>query len=340
MSNYPSVAIAILNWNGRHFLEKLLPALSHLTYPNYNIYVIDNNSSDDSVDYINSNFPSVKTIALDDNYGFATGYNKGLWGIKEEYYLVMNSDVETEPGFIEPLVLLMENDEKIAVCQPKIRSLLNKKMFEHAGAAGGMIDVLGYPFCRGRVFETVEEDNGQYNDPLHIFWATGTCCLIRRKAYWQSGGMYGYYFMHMEEIDLCWRFNSLGWKVIYCPQSVIYHLGGGSLSYQSPRKTYFNFRNNLIMFWRNSPWYINAWLLPLRTLMDAAAALQFALQKKQQHSLAITKAYGGFFKWLLSFEKDSPKKKLSLFKAPGAVEMSIVWKYFIGKKKTYGDLTR
>ncbi len=207
MLEYSSVAIAILNWNGKHFLETLLPALQQLSYPNYAIYIIDNNSSDDSVLYVQSHFPSVKTIVLDDNYGFAAGYNKGLRQITEEYYLIMNSDVEIEPNFIEPLVKMMETDKQIAVCQPKIRSLLQKQLFEHAGAAGGMMDVLGYPFCRGRIFDTVEEDTGQYNEPAEIFWASGTCCLVRKKAYWKINGMYAYYFMHMEEIDMCWRFH-------------------------------------------------------------------------------------------------------------------------------------
>ncbi len=338
MITYPSVAIVILNWNGRFFLEKLLPALQHLTYPNYSVYIIDNNSADDSVTFINASFPSVKTIVLDNNYGFAIGYNKGFWEIKEPFYVMMNSDIEVEPNFIEPLMNMMQSDDRIAVCQPKIRSLTNKQMFEHAGAAGGMIDRLGYPFCRGRIFDTVEEDNGQYNEPMQAFWASGTCCLIRRKAYWQVGGMYGFYFMHMEEIDLCWRLHTADYKIMYCPQSLIYHLGGGSLPYQSPRKTYFNFRNNIIMCWRNSPQWVKLWLLPLRMMMDAAAAFQFLVQKQTPHSLAVIKAYRDFFKWMFSYEWDCPKQKLSLRKAAGAAAFSVVWKYFVRKKKTYKEM--
>ena len=289
-AQYPSVAIAILNWNGRHFLETLLPSLSRITYPNYTIYIIDNNSSDDSVDYVTTHFPQVKIILLNDNYGFAGGYNKGLQHAEEDYYLMMNSDVEIDLPFLEPMVNMMQVDKNIAVCQPKIRSLIHKNLFEHAGAAGGMIDVLGYPFCRGRIFNTVEEDKGQYDQSVQIFWATGTCCLIRKDAYRQIGGMYEYYFMHMEEIDMCWRLNSLGWKIMYCPQSLIYHLGGGSLSYQSPKKTYYNFRNNIVMCFRNSPWQVNIWLLPLRMMMDAAAAAQFLLQKNKSNATAVVKA--------------------------------------------------
>ena len=338
VSETPSIAIAILNWNGKHFLETLLPALQHLTYPDYSVYIIDNKSADDSVAFINAHFPLVKTIALDDNYGFATGYNKGLWQIQEPYYLLMNSDVEITPDFIEPLITQMQSDEKIAVCQPKILSLQNKQMFEHAGAGGGMIDVLGYPFCRGRIFDFVEKDEGQYNDALQTFWATGTCCLIRKKAYWQVGGMYGFYFMHMEEIDLCWRLNAMNYKIMYCPQSVIYHLGGGSLSYGSPSKTYFNFRNNIIMCWRNSPWQVKLWLLPLRMMMDVAAALQFLVQKQKSHSKAVVKAYRDFFKWMFSYERDRPRQKLSLRKAAGVACFSVVWKYFVRKKKTYKEM--
>ncbi len=336
--NEPSVAIAILNWNGKSFLETLLPALQHLTYPAYAVYVIDNNSSDDSLLFIRAHFPSVTIIALPDNYGFATGYNKGFAEIQEDFYLMMNSDIEVEAGFIEPLVAMMQSDEKIAVCQPKIRSLRNRKMFEHAGAAGGMIDQLGYPFCRGRMFDVVEEDKGQYDDAIQIFWATGTCCLLRKQAYWQVGGMYGFYFMHMEEIDLCWRLNAASWKVMYCPQSIIYHLGGGSLPYHSPRKIYFNFRNNIIMCWRNSPWYVKVWLLPLRMMLDAAAAVQFLLGKQGTYATAIGKAYLHFFRWLLSTEKSTLQQKLSLRKAAGSQVFSVVWAYYVRKKKKYSQL--
>ena len=336
--NEPSVAIAILNWNGRHFLKTLLPSLLHLSYPDYTVYIIDNNSSDGSVSFVNTSFPLVKTIVLDDNYGFALGYNKGLWGLKEDYYLMMNSDVEVPQNFLEPMVQMMQSDDKIAIVQPKILSLTNKHLFEHAGAAGGAIDILGYPFCRGRIFDRVEEDKGQYDDAKEIFWASGSCCLIRKKAYWQIGGMYGFYFMHMEEIDMCWRAHSAGYKVMYCPQSFIYHLGGGSLSYQSPRKTYLNFRNNIIMCWRNSPWYVNMWLLPLRFIMDGLAAVQFVMKRQNDNAFAVFKAYFEFLKWMLSDEKDSPKKKLSLRKAPGVFKGSIVWKYYVRKKKTWSDL--
>ncbi len=332
----PSVGIAILNWNGKHFLQALLPALERLHYPDYCVYVIDNNSTDDSVSFLKKAFPAVVIIQLADNYGFAAGYNKGLAAVQEDYYLMMNSDVEVAENFLQPLVNLMEQDKLIAICQPKILSLRNKTLFEHAGAGGGMIDVLGYPFCRGRIFDSAEKDTGQYNDVQQLFWATGTCCLIRKEAYWLSGGMYEYYFMHMEEIDLCWRLNAAGYKIMYCPQAVIYHLGGGSLSYQSPAKTYYNFRNNIVMCFRNSPWYVNAWLLPLRILMDSVAAIQFIVKKNGANAKAVAGAYASFFKWLVKGRNASRgQKKQPLYRLPGVLRTSIVWQYYIRKRKVY-----
>jgi len=338
MSPFPSVGIAILNWNGRHFLQVLLPLLQQLSYPNYTIYVIDNRSTDDSIPFLQTNFPAVKILPLENNYGFAKGYNLGLAAIAEEYYLMMNSDVEVGRAFLQPMVEMMESDEQIAICQPKILSLRNKEYFEHAGAAGGMIDILGYPFCRGRIFDTVEKDAGQYNDVQQLFWATGTCCLIRKEAYWRVSGMYDYYFMHMEEIDMCWRLNSAGYKIMYCPKAVVYHLGGGSLPYQSAAKTYYNFRNNIIMCFRNSPWYVNCWLLPVRLLMDTAAALQFAVGGSGANTRAIAKAYVHFCKWLFSKEKQTAEIKKSLFSLPGVMRKSIVWQYYMLNKKQYSEI--
>jgi GT2 family glycosyltransferase len=338
MSKVPSVGIAILNWNGRHFLQILLPLLQELSYPDYTVYVIDNNSTDDSIAFLKNHFPDVKIIPLSGNYGFAKGYNLGLAPITEDYYLMMNSDVEVGKDFLQPMVSLMESDKQIAVCQPKVLSLRNKEYFEHAGAAGGLIDVLGYPLCRGRIFNTVEKDNGQYNDVCQIFWATGSCCLIRKEAYWQVDGMYDYYFMHMEEIDMCWRMNSMGYKIMYCSKAVVYHLGGGSLPYQSAAKTYYNFRNNIIMCYRNSPWYVNCWLLPLRLLLDATAALEFAIGGNSASTKAVGKAYVHFIKWLFSNEKQTAVVKKSLSSLPGVIKKSLVWQYFILRKKHYEEI--
>jgi GT2 family glycosyltransferase len=333
----PSVAIAILNWNGNKFLETLLPELDQLTYSNYKIYVIDNKSSDESVAYVDKFHPSVKVIELDGNYGFAGGYNKGFAFMQEDYYLMINSDVEVPPSFIEPLVNMMELDNKIASCQPKLLSLTNPTLLEHGGAAGGMIDFLGYPLCRGRIFDASETDNGQYKQETEIFWASGACCLVRRDAYWKINGMYNFFFMHSEEIDLCWRFISEGYKIKYCPDSYIYHLGGGTLSHQSPRKTYLNFRNNIIMCFRNSPWYVNLWLMPVRLVLDFVAAFRFLLQD-WNNCKAVFLAYKDFIKWLV-IEKDKfPAKKKALWSIPSALKTSVAWQYYINNIREFSKI--
>lgn len=336
----PSVGIGILNWNGKNFLQALLPQLQNLTYPNYNIYVIDNASSDDSVRYVREFYPEVKIIALDKNYGFAGGYNKGFAQMPEDYYLMLNSDVEVPTGFIKPLVEMMEANLNIAVCQPKLLSLLDHKMLEHGGAAGGMIDFLGYPFCRGRIFDTSEPDYQQYSTSV-IFWASGACCMIRKEAYWKVNGMYEYFFMHSEEIDMCWRLIAEGYDIMYCSTSYIYHLGGGTLAYQSPRKTYLNFRNNIIMCFRNSPWYILIWLLPLRMMLDIVASLKFLAEGDGSNCKAVFKGYRDFIKWLLNEKNKFSQSKKSLLSIPSAVlKKSIVWEYYIKKVKYYIEVKR
>lgn len=334
----PSVGIGILNWNGKKFLETLLPELNNLTYSNYIVYVIDNTSSDDSLAYIREFHPAVKIIALDHNYGFAGGYNRGFSFMQEDYYLMLNSDVKVPPGLIEPLLHMMEKDSSIAVCQPKLLALLNPQMLEHGGAAGGMIDFLGYPFCRGRLFDTCEEDLGQYNTPVEIFWASGAGCMIRKEAYWKVNGMYEFFFMHSEEIDMCWQLIAKGYKIMYCPDSYLYHLGGGTLAYQSPRKTYLNFRNNIIMCFRNSPWYILIWLLPLRVGLDIVASFKFLSDGDSTNFKAVFRAYIDFISWM-SREKDKfPKKKKSLLSISFVLKKSIVWEYYIKNIKYYSKV--
>ena len=335
----PSVAVAILNWNGKKFLEALLPQLRQLTYSNYTVYVIDNKSSDDSVAYIRLHYPLVKVIELNGNHGFAGGYNKGLANLKEDYYLMINSDVEVPASFIEPLVAMMERDPTIASCQPKLLSLTDPTILEHGGAAGGMLDVLGYPLCRGRIFDASEKDHGQYNEETDIFWASGACCMVRRSAYWQINGMYNFFFMHSEEIDLCWRLLAEGYKVKYCPDSYIYHLGGGTLSHQSPRKTYLNFRNNIIMCFRNSPWYVNFWLIPVRVILDFVAAFRFLLND-WNNCKAVFLAYKDFIKWLVLEKNKYPPKKKSLLSIPAVVKTSVVWQYYINNIKEFSKLTK
>ncbi len=334
----PSVGIGILNWNGKIFLEALLPQLSNLTYSNYTVYVIDNSSTDDSITHIRQFHPAVKIIALDKNYGFAGGYNRGFALMPEDYYVMLNSDVEVPPGFIQPLLQMMEASPSIAVCQPKLLSLLHPQMLEHGGAAGGMIDFLGYPFCRGRIFDKSEEDLDQYNTSAEIFWATGACCMLRREAYWKVNGMYEFFFMHSEEIDMCWRLIAEGYLIMYCPTSHIYHLGGGSLAYQSPRKTYLNFRNNIIMCFRNSPWYILLWLLPIRIILDTIASFKFLSEGDSNNWKAVLRAYIDFIKWLANEKNKFPANKKSLLSISPVLKKSIVWEYYVKNIKYYREI--
>jgi GT2 family glycosyltransferase len=337
MSHFPAVGIGILNWNGRQYLEQFLPSLCSITYPNYTIYVIDNDSTDDSLAFLEEQYPQVKIIHTGGNLGFAGGYNVGFSQILEPYLVMINSDVEVTPTFLDSIIAKMESDHSIAVCQPKILSWHNKKTFEHAGAAGGMLDLMGYSFCRGRIFDTVEEDMDQYGD-ADIFWASGACCVIRKTAFDAIGGMYPYFFMHFEEIDLCWRMLALNYRVVYCKSSRVYHVGGGSLSYQSPTKTYYNFRNNLILCVRNSSWIFIVWWLPMRFCLDQVAALRFLMQKDTANALAVIKAYWGLIVWLFTVRNKMPQKSKSLLNIPVVLKRPILWLYFVKKKKKYSQV--
>lgn len=335
--NQPPVGIGILNWNGRKYLEQFLPFLQHLSYSNYTVYVIDNASSDDSVEFVKEVHPWVKIIQTGNNLGFAGGYNYAFEKMQEPYLLMLNSDVEVTPDFLEPLVALMEKDSSIASVQSKMLSYHNREFFEHGGACGGMMDVLGYSFCRGRIFNTVEKDNDQYKT-AEVFWAGGACSLIRRSAYMEVKGMYEYFFMHFEEIDMCWKFHSAGYKVYCCNESVVYHVGGGSLSYQSPKKTYYNFRNNLVMCARNAPVSFKIWWLPIRFLSDLISVFFFLLKGEGKHGLAVLQAYGGFIKWIFSEKPDYPAKRSSLTALKGVFKHSIIAQYFLGRKKHYSEI--
>lgn len=336
----PSVGIGILNWNGKKFLQTLLPQLKNLAYPDYTVYVIDNTSSDDSLSFIRKSHPEVKIIALNNNYGFAGGYNRGFAQMPEDYYVMLNADVEVPANLIKELVEMMEANSSLAICQPKLLSLLNPAMLEHGGAGGGMIDFLGYPFCRGRIFDTTEEDFRQYNTTAEIFWASGACCMIRKQAFWEVGGMYEYFFMHSEEIDLCWRLIAEGYQIMFCPTTYIYHFGGGSLAYQAPQKTYLNFRNNIIMCFRNSPWYVLIWLIPVRLVLDVIASFKFLAEKDKSNCKAVFRAYRGFFKWLFKEKNKFSGRKTSLLSIPQVLKKSIVWEYYIKKKKYYSEVKR
>lgn len=336
--NQPPVGIGILNWNGRKYLEQFLPYLQHLSYANYTVYVIDNASTDDSMEFVRRSHPWVKIIETGANLGFAGGYNYAFERMPEPYLVMLNSDVEVTKGFLEPLIAIIESDDKIAAVQSKILAYQEKSSFEHGGACGGMIDVLGYSFCRGRIFDSVEKDVNQYST-AEVFWSGGACSLVRRSAYLEVKGMYPYYFMHFEEIDLCWKFHSAGYKVYCSNESVVYHVGGGSLSYVSPRKTFYNFRNNLVMCMRNAPLSYKIWWLPVRILTDMVSVFFFLLKGQGEHSVAVLKAYVAFFRWIGWEKHEYPDKKSSLLELKGVFKHSIIAQYFLARKKSYAEIS-
>lgn len=289
------VAVVILNWNGVNLLKQYLPSVIEHSQ-NAEIIIADNGSTDDSISFLESHYPNIRIIDNHDNLGFTGGYNTALKQVDAEYYVLLNSDIEVTDNWIEPIIHLMESDEKIAVCQPKLLSYLEKDKFEYAGASGGYIDSLGYPFCRGRIFDTLENDNGQYNDSRECFWATGAAMFVRADVYHRFGGLDEEFFAHQEEIDFCWRVKNEGYKVYVCPDSVVYHLGGGTLNKTSPHKTYLNFRNNLYLLYKNLPKHKYKRVFIIRLFMDILASFVFLLQGKQGEFNAVYKAYKDFFK--------------------------------------------
>ena len=340
MSKSPRVAVVILNWNGRNFLESFLPSVIASTYPELEIIVADNASTDQSVEFLQSNYPLVSLIQNDKNYGFAEGYNRVIALLDFEYFILLNSDVEVSSNWIEPVIDFMESDINIAVAQPKILSYSNRNNFEYAGAAGGYLDALGYPFCRGRIFDTVEEDLEQYDDSSEIFWASGAAFFIKRKYWLETGGFDPDFFAHMEEIDLCWRLKNLGYKIVFCPKSKVFHVGGGTLNAESPFKTFLNFRNNLVMLQKNLN-SVNAFLIIfIRFWLDLLSLIKYLVDGKPQNALAISKAHFYFFAHLFKNIKKAGEINKSKFNSAGFYKVSIVWEYFIRKKKTFSSLKK
>ena len=341
MDDMDKVAVVILNWNGRKMLEKYLLSVVNFSKGEATVYVADNASTDDSMDFLKKNYPDVKTILLEKNWGFAGGYNKALAQIEAEYYVLLNSDIEVTHHWLTPLIEFMDNHPDTAACQPKLLSDNNRDAFEYAGAAGGFIDRLGYPFCRGRVFDTVEDDNGQYDYPLEVLWATGACLFIRANDYWECGGLDERFFAHNEEIDLCWRLRIKGRKIYCLPESAVYHLGGGTLPKGNPRKTFLNFRNNLTMLYKNLPDEELASVMRWRWLLDYVAALQtLVFNRNWGDCKAIYQARRAFKKWKSDFEADRKAVQLSrvVGRVPQRKNFSIVWQYYVKGKKTYSDL--
>lgn len=341
---FPSVAVVILNWNGRQFLESFLPSVLATDYPGLEVYVADNGSTDDSVSYVTARFPEVKVVSNSGNVGFAEGYNQALREIRSDYYLLLNQDVEVDPGWLRPLVTLLETHRQAGACQPKIRAEGARERFEYAGAAGGWIDRWGYSFCRGRVFEQVEADTGQYDRPARVFWATGAALMIRAELYHEAGGLDARFFAHMEEIDLCWRLQRLGYEVWCCPQSVVYHVGGGSLPRGDTRKTFLNYRNNLIMLHKNLAGMQRFGIVFTRLLLDGLAALRGLAFGRAGELRAILRAHVGFYGWLFSGAKDRynlPRRKTyrrNFLKMPGVYRGSVIWQHFFRGKNTFSSL--
>lgn len=334
----PRVAVVILNWNGKAYLEKFLPAVLASTYSNKQVIVADNNSNDESVHFLRSAFPHVNLLEHETNEGFAKGYNTALKQVVADYYVLLNSDVEVTAGWMEPVIALMEADEKIAACQPKVLSFTNKHQFEYAGASGGWIDKYGYPFARGRLFDNCEDDHRQYDDAEQCFWATGAALFVRAAAYHEVGGLDEYFFAHQEEIDLCWRLQLSGYKVYVQPASVVYHVGGGTLPAGNTYKTFLNFRNGLIMLFKNLPLASALRTIYVRMFLDAVAAWRGLLTGDFGYFFAIVKAHLYFLGWLCFYRKKSVFPLRWTGTVSGWYRGSIVWDFFVKKKRTFSEI--
>ena len=330
-------AIVILNWNGADCLNKFLPILIDKTpLEDTEIIVADNGSTDNSLEILKK-FNSIRIIKLDKNYGFADGYNKALAQVDAEYYILLNSDIEVTDNWLEPLISYLDTNPDYASCQPKVRSYQNRAYFEHAGAAGGFIDKYGFPFCRGRVFAEIEEDKGQYDTNTDIFWATGACMVVRANLFHECGGLDGGFFAHMEEIDLCWRFRNRGWKLACIPSSTIYHVGGATLNYENPFKVYLNFRNSLLMLYKNLPKKDIRKIMFLRYFFDYAAALQMLATGQMKNFKMVFKARRDYKKMRPEYveKRKENLKKTTKVVIPEILQKSIVVEYFLKGNKTY-----
>ena len=336
-----TTAIVILNWNGEKYLQQFLPILTKYT-PDTDVEIIvaDNASTDSSLQVMKDYFPAIRTIVLDRNYGFAGGYNKALEQVDADYYVLLNSDVEVTDNWLSPMLNFMNENENVAACQPKIRSYFNRTSFEHAGASGGFIDQYGFPFCRGRVFGVVEEDKGQYDDNIDVFWATGACLMVRSKVFWKVGALDSEFFAHMEEIDLCWRLKSRGYRVVCVPGSIVYHIGGGTLHVDSPHKIYLNFRNNLLLLYKNLPTDLLRRTMFWRRIFDYSAVFQFILTGKFQNAKSVFRARSDYKKMLPDFlEKRNENILYSTNLNIAEIYLdSIVFSYFLKNKRTYNSL--
>lgn len=335
------VSVVILNWNGAEMLREFLPSvLRYSVGEGIEVCVADNASTDASREVLRTEFPEVRLIELDQNYGFAEGYNRALTQVEAEYAVLLNSDVEVTPHWLEPLLSYMDAHPETVACQPKILSRRNKEYFEYAGASGGYLDRYGYPFCRGRIFDVVEKDHGQYDTVQSVLWATGAALFIRLEDYFNAGGLDGQFFAHMEEIDLCWRLRSRGKDIVCIPQSIVYHVGGATLKKENPRKTFLNFRNNLLMLYKNLPEKELKHVLFVRGILDVIAALVFYLKRDKENAHAVFQARKEFKEIRYSFAASRIENMMkSTDKTiPERVCFSILFKYYFSRKKYFYQL--
>lgn len=335
------VAVVILNWNGRKLLEQFLPSVVKYSNESWvEVIVADNGSTDDSVECMKQQFPLVKIIELDKNYGFAEGYNRALAQVSADYYMLLNSDVEVSENWLSSLTTFMDQHEEVAACGPKILSYKNKTEFEYAGGAGGYIDRFAYPFCRGRIFTTVEKDKGQYDTFSDVMWVSGCAFMVRASTYNKLGGLDGKFFAHQEEIDLCWRFKNFGYRVVYIPDSVIYHVGGASLNVGSPRKAYLNFRNSLLLLYKNLPnnQYHKSYYV--RVFLDSIAAIKFLYTDSIAHFTAVIRAHRDFHRMRKGYKdiRNEYLRKVTHWKHNEMLKTSVVKEYYIYRKKLFSQL--
>ncbi len=336
------IAVVILNWNTKDQLEKFLPSvIEHSSGAGNEVIIADNGSKDTSMQFLIKHYPELKRIVFDKNYGFTGGYNKALSQIDAKYYVLLNSDIEVTKDWLKPIKETLEKNPDIAACMPKIKSYRNREYFEYAGAAGGFIDKYGYPFCRGRIMDTVEKDKGQYNESTDIFWATGACMFIRADLFHEAGGLDDEFFAHMEEIDLCWRLKNMNYRIRYIPDSTVYHVGGGTLPNDSPFKLYLNYRNNLYLLFKNVPSQKILSTVFTRLMLDVISSFMFLLKGRLKSFTAVYKAHVSFFTSLRTLREKRRKTDKKKSKFHGEVyKNSIVFDYFIRKKQRFSELDR
>ncbi|HAH24430.1 MAG TPA: dTDP-Rha--alpha-D-GlcNAc-pyrophosphate polyprenol alpha-3-L-rhamnosyltransferase [Prolixibacteraceae bacterium] len=337
----PKIAIVILNWNGAKLMQQFLPSVIEFSRgDSTEIIVADNGSTDESLALLKDKFPQVTILDLEQNFGFARGYNEALKQIEADYYVILNSDVEVTAGWLESPIRLMEGDENIAAVQPKILSYYQRTHFEYAGAAGGFIDKYGYPFCRGRIFDEVEEDQGQYDTVTDVFWATGACIFVRNRVFHEVEGFDADFWAHMEEIDLCWRLKNRGYRIVYTPESSVYHVGGGTLEYNNPRKLYLNFRNNLWLLYKNLPGGQLFSILIVRMILDGIAATKLMGEFNFNGIKSVLKAHWHFYQSLpaLKGKRKLVERDKQFIKPEGMLSKSIVFQYYIRKKKRFSEI--